>query len=262
MRGIVLLALMALTFGVRAETVVLTNAFGSATVDTVGALVLSYVPRDGREVFFRPAAPRDVTKWYNGGVPVCWPWFNQQGDPGSARHGFAWQKAWTLVSCTNGVSASRALLRLEEKGNYRLDYEIVLGQSLSLRLRMTNLGSERFAVTTGFHPYFAVSHPKNVTVEFPDRKLACTPGLDKAYRYGDGVYGVLDRSTGRRLMLRTSGHNKVIVWNPGTEQHPEGLGVDEWQHFVGVEPVVIPRAEGFFLHPGETRSLGLSCVMD
>lgn len=244
-----------------AALVALTNDFGCVQADTVGALVTSYVPAGGHEVFFLQSEARDVKGWYNGGVPVVWPWFNRNGDPGSIQHGFARLREWRLVSREDGKSESRALFRLEEADKYRLDYEVVLNASLTLRLVMRNLGKERFVVTTGLHPYFSVSDPGNVTVTTPKGKaIDCQAGMDDVIRSGEGTYDVADSGTGRHLSIRMFGNNKFIVWNVGPKEKMAGMSDDDWKRYICVEPAVLPRADGFYLEPGEERSIGMVCT--
>lgn len=244
-----------------ATLVALTNQFGSVQADSVGALVLSYVPAGGKDVFFRQTGARNPNGWYNGGVPICWPWFGQQGDPGTSSHGFVRTKEWTLVSCANAPERSRALFRLEAKDEYRLEYEIVLDRTLSLKLDMTNLGAERFPVTTGLHPYFAMSAVENVTVVTPKKPIKCFAGMDGGRKFGEGTYEIVDKGSGRRLSLKTLGNNNLILWNLGTEETLAGMVGDDWRRYVCVEPAVYPRSAGFYLDPGETRSLGLVCTV-
>ena len=244
-----------------AALVALTNEFGRVETDTLGARVLSYVPNGGQEVFFRQSGPQKPGVWYNAGVPVCWPWFGRNGDPGTALHGFAWKREWTLLSRTDGPDESKAVFGLEEPGAWRLEYEVVLGRSLTMRLTMRNLGKERIVVTTGLHPYFAASRPENVVVRVPGKDIVCQAGMDGARPYGEGTYEVLDRGTGRRLSLRMFGNNKIVIWNLGTEDKVEGMPGDDWSRFVCVEPAVLPRCDGFYLNPGETRSIGFACTV-
>ena len=245
-----------------AALVALTNDFGCVQADTVGALVTSYVPAGGREVFFLQSGDRDIKDWYNGGVPVVWPWFNKNGDPGTVQHGFARLREWTLVSREDGKSESCAHFRLEEADRYRLDYEVVLNASLTLRLVMRNLGKERFVVTTGLHPYFCVSDPGNVTVTTPNGKaIACRAGMDGALNCGEGTYDVVDSGTGRRLSIRMFGNNKFIIWNVGPDEKMDGMADDDWKRYICVEPAVLPRADGFYLEPGEERTIGMVCTV-
>ena len=161
-----------------AAIVSLTNEFGAVRIDTFGGNILSYVPAGGREVFFRQSEERRTNQWYHGGIPVCWPWFGRYGDPGSALHGFAWSRDWTVDKVENGGRRSEAVLRLERKDEFRLTYEIRLDDELSVCLSMTNLGRDKFVVTTGFHPYFSVSHPRNITVVTPQGPIQCHEAMD------------------------------------------------------------------------------------
>ena len=169
-----------------ASLVVLSNFYGRVEADSLGAIVLSYVPAGGEEVFFRQAAPYDPSGWYHGGVPVCWPWFGGNGEPGSVLHGFARQREWRVVSRTDGGKDSAVHFRLEEPGEYRLDYLVGLNERLSLRLTMENLGTASFAVTTGLHPYFSVSHPENVAVATPSGTIRCHGTMNGGRPLGRG----------------------------------------------------------------------------
>ena len=242
-----------------AAVVSLTNEFGTVDVDTFGANVLSYVPAGGREVFFRQSEDRRTGQWYNGGVPVCWPWFGRNGDPGSVLHGFAWSQEWTVDAVENGKDLSRAVLRLERKDEFRLTYEIRLDRELSLRLSMLNLGREKFAVTTGFHPYFSVSHPRNVTVDTPKGPIRCREAMDGGRPFGAGTYRISDSGWSRRIELKSFGNNKLVIWNIGPEEGLPGLMPTDWMKYICVEPAVLPRCDGFYLQPGQSSDIGMSC---
>lgn len=245
-----------------ATVIALTNELGCAQVESFGAHVLSYVPRGGKEVFFRQSPMRSTNEWFHGGVPICWPWFGLEGDPGAAEHGFACRKEWSLVRLENGACESRAVFLLQEPGSYRLEYEVRLRDSLSMRLDMRNTGTRRFAVTAGFHPYFKVSNPTNVLITTPNgESIRCRPGMDGRRPFAEGVYRVEDRECSTSLVLGMSGNNSIVVWNVGPDETLEGLAKDDWERYVCIEPAVIPRARGFYLYPGETRRIGLTCAI-
>lgn len=242
------------------DSITLTNAHGVAVVDALGAHVVSYVPRGGSEVFFRQAGAHQAGSWYHGGVPICWPWFGRNGEPGSKSHGFAKDRRWRLDLLENGSAESRAVFGLEEKGAWKLSYEVLLNRSLTVRLSIWNLGSERFVVTTGLHPYFSVSDPSRVSVRTPDgSRISVHAGMDGDRPFGEGEYEVCDSGTGRLLRLNFSGNNKIVVWNPGPDREMPGLAADDWRRYVCVEPGVLPRCDGFYLNPGERRCIGMSC---
>ena len=246
-----------------ATIVALTNEFGAVSVDTCGANVLSYVPAGGREVLFRSSEERRTNSWYHGGIPLCWPWFGRNGDPGSEMHGFVRLLDWEVVSRTDSSRESRLHLRLRSgaesakwlDGSFVLDYEIVLSEQLELDLKMCNTGARRFAVTTGFHPYFSVNDMSNATVRTPRGEIRCVPGMDGDRPFADGRY-VLDDGI-RELTLTAWGNKKLVVWNQG-EEPLEGLAAEDWRHFVCVEPAILPRMHGIWLEPQKTYELGMS----
>ena len=243
----------------------LTNEFGAVSVDTCGAYVLSYVPAGGHEVLFRQSEERRTNSWYHGGIPLCWPWFGRNGDPGSEMHGFVRLLDWEVVSCTDSSRESRLHLRLrsgEESakwldGSFQLDYEIVLSEQLKLDLKMCNTGARRFAVTTGFHPYFSIRDMSNATVRTPRGEIRCVPGMDGDRPFADGRY-VLDDGV-RELTLTAWGNKKLVVWNQG-EAPLKGLAPEDWRHFVCVEPAILPRMQGIWLEPQKTYELGMSIL--
>ena len=246
-----------------AMIVALTNEFGTVSVDTCGAHVLSYIPAGGREVLFRSSEERHTNSWYHGGIPLCWPWFGRNGDPGSEMHGFARFLDWEVMSRTDSLRESRLRLRLKSDensakwldGSFQLDYEIVLSDRLKLDLKMHNTGARRFAVTTGFHPYFSIKDMSNATVRTPRGDIRCVPGMDGGRPFADGRY-VLDDGT-REIALTTWGNNKLVVWNQG-EEPTEGLAPEDWRHFICVEPAILPRMEGIWLDPQATYEIGMN----
>ena len=249
-----------MTFQLLAMIVSLTNSCGSARIDTYGALVDSYIPKDGGEVFFRQAGARATNEWYNGGVPVCWPWFDMEGEPGSGMHGFARLREWKVLECENGVQESRAILTLEERDRFQLKYEVKLGSSLSLRLSMRNTGKTEFLVTTCLHPYFAVSNPENVEITTPDGTIVRGQrGMDGPKSHLPGVYDVVDKAMGRRLSLEMIGNNACVVWNIGPDEILPGLDKEDWKRYICIEPAIMPRSRGIRLLAGEERSIGMVC---
>ena len=81
-----------------AETIVLSNRYGRAAVETLGARVVSYVPAGGAETLALLSAGA-------GGIPLCWPWFQFNGPDGEAspKHGLARYREFEKVSVTQHV---------------------------------------------------------------------------------------------------------------------------------------------------------------
>ena len=158
-------------------------------------------------------------------------------------------------------SALRLRLKSDERsaryfdGAFELNYEIVLSDCLRLDLKMRNTGPRRFAVTTGFHPYFQVKDLLSATVRTPDETIRCVPEMDGGRPLADGRYVLGDGI--REIALTTRGNRKLVVWNSG-EIPTDGLLPGEWRRFVCVEPAIVPRREGIWLDPGREYALGLT----
>ena len=73
------------------DMIALSNRFGSLTVSLRGAQVRSYKPVGmAEDLLFEPKTTTlEGTKDDRGGIPVCWPWFGRNGEPGTESHGFA-----------------------------------------------------------------------------------------------------------------------------------------------------------------------------
>ena len=205
-----------------ASVLALTNRFGSVSVDTYGARVLSYVPSGGSEAFAM------LPSGY-GGVPLCWPWFQYNGPQGkdSPKHGLARYREFTVVGRENGTEAGRIVLRLgSDDATRRLwphDFSLTMaveldGRGLSLCLTGENTGTEPFSVTEAFHPYLLRSVVRNLT------------------DVGSGEY-------------RT--------WDPDATSHlkTQGLAPADWKKFVCVENGVFAQDHAYVLKPGERHAL-------
>ena len=144
-----------MTAALLASLIVLTNAFGSVQVETLGARVVSYAPQGGEEVFAM------LPSGY-GGVPLCWPWFRYLGPKSdSPKHGIARYREFAVVRRTDGPAASEVELRLDSNAATRKDFPhdftltvtVRLDQALSLTMTAKNTGVTPFKVTEAFHPY-------------------------------------------------------------------------------------------------------------
>ena len=204
-----------------ASLIALTNGFGSVTVDTFGARVLSYVPTGGREIF------ADLSPGF-GGVPLCWPWYKFNGPKGqsSPKHGLARYETFELVSRREASEESELVLRLESNDrtkrefphDFSLELRVVLSRTLTLELAAKNTGGDAFKVTEAFHPYLL---------------------RDELYR------------------SKLDGTGDWVVWNPdeGSHRRTVGIGPDDWQKFLCVENGTFSADLAYELAPGETHVL-------
>ena len=195
---------------------VLTNSFGSVSVDTLGARVVSYRPSDGVERLVMLSSG-------TGGIPLCWPWFQFEGPRGkdSPKHGLARYREFALVSRVDGSGSSELVLRLgsdertrrEFPHDFILTLTVRLAESLTLELVGENAGASPFKVTEAFHPYIR-----------------------------------RDALTG----LKDSGNGTFRTWDPDATSHlkTQGLAPDDWRLFVCIENGTFDGDSGYVLGPG------------
>ena len=200
---------------------VLTNSFGSVSVDTFGARVTSYRPSDGVErLAMLPSGA--------GGIPLCWPWFQFEGPRGkdSPKHGLARYREFALVSRVDGSKSSELVLRLESDKRTRQEFPcdfiltltVRLAESLTLELVGENTGTSPFRVTEAFHPYIR----------------------------RDALAG-----------LKDSGNGTFRTWDPDATSHlkTQGLAPDDWRKFVCIENGTFAGDAGYVLNPGARHTL-------
>ena len=223
--------------------IVLTNLFGSASVDTCGARVLSYVPGGEDEVFF-------MSETGTGGMPICWPWFADLGPESSRRHGVARYRGFEVVSESCSPSISELTLRLRSNSDTRRefphDFELALSVRLTDRLTVAmtaeNTGKTPFSVTEAFHPYFAVCDPTKFAVD----------GVDAP------ECSIVDMAAGRVLLLGCEGGTRR-VWRPNAESHlsksVSSILPDDWKRFVCVEGGTFSGDAAYRLEPGGKHTI-------
>ena len=205
-----------------AAIVALTNSFGTVSVDTLGARVLSYVPNGGRETLAM------LPSGY-GGIPLCWPWFQFNGPKGEKgdKHGIVRDREFEIVELCRRDDFGRIVMRLESDAATRLkwpyDFSLVLKveldcRGLALTLTGINTGDKPFLVTEAFHPYFLRSELEN---------------------------------------LNDSGSGFFRTWNPGPNSHlrTSGLAPEDWRLFICIENGVFNCDQAYMLRPGQSNTL-------
>ena len=97
-----------------APIVVLANQYGTAEVALFGAQTISYRPTGNPPVLFmpRPYDEHPAGVEIHGGIPVCWPWFAAQGEPGSKKHGLARYSTWQVIGTEYSEDISEITLGL------------------------------------------------------------------------------------------------------------------------------------------------------
>ena len=241
-----------------ATEVTLSNRFGSARVELRGANLRSWRPTGGREVLGRQ------------GIPVYWPWAIYEGAPGCAIHGltpyFDWQVKEVSSDCVVFVLEDNDATRRVWPRRFRAEMTYRLGEKLEAEFRVTNTDDAPYACTELLHPFVAVSHPTNCSIEGVDGrtyfwKAEAERGADRVWKgafpvkmiaggkpgivfeSGDGAYTLVDRD--RRVTANFEGGVKFVTYVA-----PDGA--------VSLETGAIYRDRAYTLKPGETHALKLS----
>ncbi|MEY5099571.1 MAG: putative glucose-6-phosphate 1-epimerase [Pseudomonadota bacterium] len=127
-----------------------------------GAHVLSWIAGGRERLFLSPRSAFDGQGPIRGGVPVCWPQFNERGN--APKHGFARNLPWLSTAVDLGTDSAQFELTLcsSERTRALWPHEFELALTLDLqpgRLRLTlaarNTGARPLAFGGALHSYFA-----------------------------------------------------------------------------------------------------------
>ncbi len=201
-----------------------------------GAHVLSWTTADGVErLYLSPDAVFDGKAAIRGGVPICWPQFNQRG--ALPKHGFARNMPWRAATdSTEGQVALElhddAVTRALWPHAFRLRLAVTITpKSLRIAFTVLNTDGGPWSFAAALHSYLAVD----------DIGAACLEGLQGANRWDavrderhvemrdalrfDGEFDSVYAAPAAPLRLRQPGgtleieHSAsctdTVVWNPG-----------------------------------------------
>lgn len=250
----------------------------SALVALHGAQVLSWVAAGRERLYLSPRAAMDGQSAIRGGIPVCWPQFNQRGP--LPKHGFVRNLPWQAVpsdgngdgdSCHEGDAAQASVhLALTDSEATRTWWPerfaarltITLGAGrlrTALQVRNTsNREAEPWDFTTALHTYLRMD----------DVERAHLSGLGGCARWdavadvhgqhqGDvtfaGEYDCVFGAAATPLTLRDGAHtlqitqsaslSNTVVWNPGSAlcARLADMPPEGWRNMLCVEAAQIDR---------------------
>lgn len=225
-----------------------------ALVALHGAHLLSWVAGNDERLYLSPRARFDGESPIRGGVPLCFPQFNQRGP--LPKHGFARNLAWQPEGDAKVDEGGRVCLALtlvddgrsrrwwSEAFAARMVFTLGPG-TLLIELQAHNPGTSAWAFTGALHSYFRVE----------DISIATVEGLDGCARWDavcdlrrtqagdlrfDGEYDSVFAPPRRPIVLRDGPRaleitqsatlGNVVVWNPGAalcerlaDMPPEGF---------------------------------------
>lgn len=241
-----------------------------------GAQVLSWQAAGRERLYLSPAIRMDGQSAIRGGVPVCFPQFNQRGPaPGLPKHGFARLLPWTAQPARLQAEVAHLGLVLTDTERSRawwpqafraeLDLALTPGE-LAITLTVTHTGTAPWAFTGALHTYFAVDDIAQVQLQglggcaewdsVADRHAAAAPTLriagefDRVYTAQGGRYTLQD-GPHRLDINQTASWGHTVVWNPGAARCATlaDMPPDGWQHMLCVEAAQV--FEPITLAPGD-----------
>lgn len=212
----------------------------SALVACHGAQVLSWVA-DGRErLYLSPRAVFDGHAAIRGGIPLCFPQFNQRGP--LPKHGFARNLAWQRMppagegdgpaSVCLGLGDSEAT-RAWWPQRFAATLTLVLGPgSLRVQLAVHNTGASAWDFTTALHTYLRVDAIEHVRLDGLEgcarwNAVADVHGTQQGPVEIAGEYDSVFQAPAGGLCLHDGVHglqisqsaslSNTVVWNPGAD---------------------------------------------
>lgn len=202
----------------------------TATLDPLGARLLSWCPPGGADQLYTPATERDCTEGLHGGVPLIFPQFAGRG--AGPFHGIAKDVLWKArAPQADGVAVLERRFAATAWWDHeaQLTLRVVLdGATLALTLTVRNVGDQAMTFQAGLHTFLAaaglpvvlglerlpyVEHPGPEDRPHPPRgePLVLRPPLDLIFPAAPEV--TLVRPHGR-LGIRQHGFANTVVWRP------------------------------------------------
>ena len=248
-----------------------------------GAQVLSWVSGGQERLYLSPKSTMDGQAAIRGGVPVCFPQFNQRGPQAERlpKHGFARTSMWKIVRehvpADGPVSVTFRLV--VKAGMYELwphecvvELEVELSDVLLTTLRVHNTGQTECKFFCALHTYFNIHDIDGVRVsglqgveyiDFLDQlrqsvesreDVVFTEPVDRVYLDSPQVVVLYSDSDQRRYLITKEGFSDSVVWNPWIEgaRAIADLHSQEYRNMVCVESgnVVTP----VIVQPGEVHT--------
>jgi glucose-6-phosphate 1-epimerase len=244
-----------------------------------GAQVLSWVSGGQERLYLSPKSTMDGQAAIRGGVPVCFPQFNQRGPMAERlpKHGFARHMTWQADAPELGAEHARLTLRLNDNVQTRawwpqafalaLHIDLSPG-ALQLTLDVHNTDDQPLAFSGALHTYLAVPDVTQATLQGLDGQpewdsltdthaqapdtLRFAAEFDRVYEAGPQPMTL----NGSLQISQSLSWANTVVWNPAQAlcQRLADMPEDGWRHMLCVEaaqvyaPITLPaggRWEGW-----------------
>jgi glucose-6-phosphate 1-epimerase len=225
-----------------------------------GAQVVSWVAGGRERLYLSPRSSFDGKAAIRGGVPICFPQFNQRGP--LPKHGFARNLSWRVdVLPDLSEQAAELTLHLSSSESTTMFWPQSFEATLTLHLRpaslqmtlaVSNTGDASMSFTGALHTYLAVKDIAAVQLDglrgrpewdaLTDQH-SCVSGALNFHGEFDRVYGapaqalILNDGADRLVIEQSRSFADTVVWNPGADKCASlsDMPADGYAHMLCVE---------------------------
>ncbi len=253
----------------------------SVFVAQQGAQVLSWHAAGAERLFLSPTAACDGSSAIRGGVPVCFPQFNQRGN--LPKHGFVRNMTWRLLDGNAQASAQVFEVQANDatRAIWPVNFRVLLtvdlqAHQLKISMRVDNQSDRALTFTGALHTYLAVKAIGQVGLRgqtaqpewdaVQDTHQACSGQLHFNSEF-DRVYDValpdpqapvmptwlLQEGAQTLKISQSAAWGQSVVWNPGAEKAAQlqDMPADAYQKMLCVEaarvntPIEVPAFQSW-----------------
>ena len=244
----------------------------TAWVALQGAQLVSWSAARRERLYLSPRNQWDGHAAIRGGVPVCFPQFNQRGS--LPKHGFARNLAWSLGVSTvrddkveqDFVLASNPQTLAVWPQQFEATLRVALAPGeMTLNLSVRNTDDKPMDFSGALHTYFAVDQIAQVRLTglqgqaewdavrdhhgYGAAELQFEVEFDRVYAAAPAPLRLHDGAN-HLAISQSAGWAHSVVWNPGPEKCAAmaDLPGDGYAHFLCVEaaqvmsPITVPAA--------------------
>jgi glucose-6-phosphate 1-epimerase len=241
------------------EYIEVQNAVAFAKIALQGAHIFEY-KRKGEAglLWLSERSDFEYGKAIRGGVPICWPAFGMN-NPDLPQHGFSRTAKFTLLQTKEENKSTELLFVLEDSQEslklwpykFSLMFEVIIGETLQMKLTTTNKDTKSFTLTQALHSYFPVSDIEDAKIFGLEGKpylnaLTSQTQLQKGAITFDAEYDcvyqeveneIVLQDKKRSIKINNEGSKSVVVWNPWTLKgaRMSGMKADDYKTFVCIE---------------------------
>ncbi|KGQ70997.1 aldose epimerase [Chelonobacter oris] len=231
--------------------IVLEHAVGKAVIALQGAHLLSWQPHFAKQdlLWLSEIEPFKLGSAIRGGIPVCYPWFKDNGTPA---HGYARITNWQLSQWQmDAENAALTFSLLDEHQLVEASLKMEFGEAC--RLTFTHYRTE--PAQLALHSYFNIGDIAQTTLYgLPKTALdtlsgqqVCVPSprtfeqeVDAVYSAENPISHIDDKAQQRIIDVEHLNASDIVVWNPW--QKPTGnMSQNGYQTMLCVETSRISR---------------------